>query len=111
MARELSSGADPVDTTDQTVSLNHKLRSRAIEYILSKPGRDSLGGNVSLHSSLRRFLDGSDELDRDQKSRLLEKVSYRLGLLEKADKYIQLMKIEMPSIKKYAVEEWKGSWK
>lgn len=109
-AYSLGDNANPAATIRKTASKKHReLQYRAREYLSSKPGRDSLGNNVSLHGRLRRFLRGEDELNSEQVLTLLDIVLFRLVRLQEADEYVQSMGISMPSSKSYNIEDWKGS--
>jgi hypothetical protein len=91
---------------DKLASERRELQDRASEYLSSKPGRDNLSPNIALHSKLRRFLSGEPDLDYKQTWRLLKIVLYRLAQLQKADRYTQIMGLEMPSIMIFDIEEW-----
>ncbi|PGG95400.1 hypothetical protein AJ79_10074 [Helicocarpus griseus UAMH5409] len=106
MQGALFSGQD-----DETCSMGRKLRYRATEYLSSKLGKDNLGGNISLHSTLRKFLNRETQLSDETILRQLVIVQCRLGQLQDVDEYLLAMGIGMPSSKDYAVEEWERNEK
>ncbi|KAK2792450.1 hypothetical protein FQN52_003385 [Onygenales sp. PD_12] len=90
--------------------IRRELKYRATEYLSSKPGRPNLGGNTILHSRLNRFVRREPQPGCRQGSLdLLNQVLYRLLRLQEAEEYVQIMGINMPSSKEFAVELWKGS--
>lgn len=96
----------PVSSLKPPSRTRRELQHRAKEYLSSHPGPDNLSLKLSLHQRLRGFLNGTRQFTDEQIQQLLDTVIYRLTTLQEADEYVEVLGIEMPSSKVYAVEMW-----
>lgn len=86
--------------------IERELRLRAKEYLKAKPGHDNRAFNVALHGCLMASFRG-DHTENDKLESILNRVTYRLGLMHEADDYVAAMEIILPSCIGFSVEDHK----
>lgn len=87
-------------------AVKRAITKKAIQYINTSPGRDSLANNHHAHALIRQCINNPESLIEDAWSEIWELLHYRMGVVSLVEKLIAVLGLKAPKPGKWDYQQW-----